>query len=94
VVVLLILSGIIYSITKNPSTDDTSVDAQTTDSTTSDDTNIVVCDAVQSYLKEQENVVIPADAATVANGNQVVVDYIGRLTDGEVFDTSVESVAQ
>lgn len=30
----------------------------------------------------------------VASGSNVVVDYVGRLADGSVFDTSVESVAK
>ena len=28
------------------------------------------------------------------NGDNIVVDYIGRLEDGSVFDTSIESIAQ
>lgn len=31
---------------------------------------------------------------TVQTGDTIVVDYIGRLTDGTIFDTSIESVAQ
>lgn len=30
----------------------------------------------------------------IANGDKIVVDYIGRLDDGSVFDTSVEAVAK
>ena len=30
----------------------------------------------------------------ITKGNNIVVDYVGRLSDQEVFDTSVESVAQ
>ena len=30
----------------------------------------------------------------IKQGDKLVVDYIGRLEDGTVFDTSVESVAQ
>ena len=31
---------------------------------------------------------------TITKGNNIVVDYVGRLSDEEVFDTSVESVAK
>lgn len=31
---------------------------------------------------------------TITKWNNIVVDYVGRLSDKEVFDTSVESIAQ
>jgi FKBP-type peptidyl-prolyl cis-trans isomerase 2 len=31
---------------------------------------------------------------TITKGNNIVVDYVGRLSDQEVFDTSVESIAK
>ncbi len=49
--------------------------------------------SVTNYLEAQNNVT-KDDSATVQSGNTIVVDYIGRLADGTVFDTSVESVAK
>lgn len=31
---------------------------------------------------------------TVKNGDQIVVDYVGKHLDGKVFDTSIQSVAE
>ncbi|MDO4713259.1 MAG: peptidylprolyl isomerase [bacterium] len=31
---------------------------------------------------------------TVKNGDLITVDYVGKLTDGSIFDTSIESVAK
>lgn len=49
--------------------------------------------AVSNYLESQKDVSIDS-STTVQSGNTIVVDYIGRLANGEVFDTSVESVAR
>lgn len=49
--------------------------------------------SVQSYLQHQSSVKVD-DSKKVQNGNNIVVDYIGRLDNGEVFDTSVETVAK
>lgn len=38
--------------------------------------------------------ILPADGALASRGAQVQVDYVGRLTDGTVFDTSVEEVSR
>lgn len=48
-------------------------------------------DAVKQYLDSAD---FKGQWAKVKPWDQVVVDYIGRLDDGTVFDTSVESVAQ
>lgn len=34
------------------------------------------------------------DNKTVQKGDTVTVDYVGKLTNGTVFDTSIESVAK
>jgi len=48
--------------------------------------------AIKDYLT-QANQDIKADQV-VASGATITVDYIGRLNDKEVFDTSVKSVAE
>lgn len=48
--------------------------------------------AIKEYLS-QANKDIKADQI-VASGDKIVVDYIGRLDEQEVFDTSVKSVAE
>jgi len=49
-------------------------------------------EAIQATL-DTANLEGEGDATIQAN-DVITVDYIGRLTDGTVFDTSVESVAQ
>lgn len=49
-------------------------------------------EAIQTYL-DQANLAGEGDI-TIKKDDAVVVDYIGRLADGTVFDTSVESVAK
>lgn len=49
--------------------------------------------AVTTYLDAQKNVTLDASQQVKA-GNTITVDYIGRLADGTVFDTSIESVAK
>ena len=49
-------------------------------------------EAIQAYLTAA-NLIGEGDATVQAN-DAIVVDYIGRLPDGTVFDTSVESVAK
>ena len=49
--------------------------------------------SVTAYLDAQKNVITDTSKTIVA-GSSIVVDYIGRLADGSVFDTSIESVAK
>ncbi|MDR2189974.1 MAG: peptidylprolyl isomerase [Candidatus Peribacteria bacterium] len=50
-------------------------------------------EAVQNYLN-QATFEPKSDAPSVQANTTIVVDYIGRLADGTVFDTSIESVAK
>lgn len=49
--------------------------------------------AVAQHLDTIKNLTID-ESKTVASNSLISVDYVGRLEDGSVFDTSVESVAQ
>lgn len=49
-------------------------------------------EAVQNYLDAAS--LTGEGTQTVKSGDNIIVDYIGRLADGTVFDTSVESVAK
>ena len=53
--------------------------------------NMTCVDAVKQYLDTAD---FKGNGSKVKQWDQVVVDYIGRLEDGTVFDTSVEPVAQ
>jgi FKBP-type peptidyl-prolyl cis-trans isomerase len=48
-------------------------------------------EAVETYL---ENTSDQGSGPEIQAGDTIAVDYIGRLEAGEVFDTSVESVAR
>lgn len=50
-----------------------------------------MCDAVREYLANAD---LQWQWQAVQKWDSIVVDYIGRLADGTVFDTSVESVAK
>lgn len=52
---------------------------------------INMCDAVQDYLTTADFEWVGQE---VKKWDDIVVDYIGRLEDGSVFDTSIESVAK
>ena len=47
----------------------------------------------EETVNEEEQVVADSDAV-VENWDTVVVDYVGKLTDWTVFDTSIRSVAE
>lgn len=49
--------------------------------------------AVEEYLAEGKKATIDITKKVVATNN-ISVDYIGRLEDGTVFDTSIESIAK
>jgi FKBP-type peptidyl-prolyl cis-trans isomerase 2 len=53
--------------------------------------NMTCVQAVKDYLAAAD---MKGNGAGVKQGDAIVVDYIGRLEDGTVFDTSVESIAQ
>lgn len=48
-------------------------------------------DAIADYLQQTKT---SSDGEVVAKGNNVTVDYVGRLDEQTVFDTSVESIAK
>ncbi len=53
--------------------------------------DVVMCDSVKEYLASADFEWVWQE---VKKWDEVVVDYIWRLKDGTVFDTSVESVAK
>ena len=53
--------------------------------------NSNMCDAVKEYLASAD---FEWKWQQVQKWDNIVVDYIGRLADGTVFDTSIESVAR
>lgn len=48
-------------------------------------------DAIAAYLQQAKT---SSNGEVVAKGNTVTVDYVGRLDEQTVFDTSVESIAK
>lgn len=69
-----------------------STSGSTSDILSSTNTSMICSDFVLAYLNSSS----PDGSwtTTVASWDEIVVDYIGRLADGSVFDTSVESVAK
>ncbi len=49
---------------------------------------------IETYLQEKAAETIADDAPVVADDNKITVHYVGRLAEGEVFDTSVEMIAK
>ena len=64
---------------------------QTTSTTSANLTNTSCKEAIAAYL----NTTTPTtNGEVVAKGNTATVDYVGRLDEQTVFDTSVESIAK
>lgn len=53
--------------------------------------DVIMCDSVKDYLSSAD---FEWAWQQVKKGDNIVVDYVWRLKDGSVFDTSVESVAK
>jgi len=53
--------------------------------------NMTCVQAIEQYLNNAD---MKGNWAKIQQWDGIVVDYIGRLEDGSVFDTSVESIAQ
>lgn len=67
-------------------------DTNTDTTPTTPTANLSCPDAVQAYLDMQASA--PIGTAAVAVWDTVEVHYVWRLANGDVFDTSVESIAQ
>ncbi len=66
--------------------------ANTAANTTTAPTSTLSCEeSITAYLDEAAG--FNGEGHQIENNDEIVVDYIGRLEDGTVFDTSVESVA-
>lgn len=89
---VLVVWGCFGSQDANQTTDD-SVLSWTTAMNTTQPTLEQCQAAVTSYLESQKNIT-PDTSKKVQSGSAITVDYIGRLANGEVFDTSIESVAK
>ena len=75
---------------------DTTIENDSLSWTTTMDTSktLAQCNlAVTAYLDSQKDVTVDS-SQKVKKGDMITVDYIGRLADGTVFDTSIESVAK
>lgn len=65
---------------------------QPQETTTNTNTSNTSCkNAITTYLQQTKT---STDGELVNKGNTITVDYVGRLDEETVFDTSVESIAQ
>ncbi|MDR0369012.1 MAG: FKBP-type peptidyl-prolyl cis-trans isomerase [Candidatus Peribacteria bacterium] len=56
-----------------------------------ENTQMTCKEAIQQYLQNADT---QGHGAEIKAGDQITVDYIGRLDDETVFDTSIESIAK
>lgn len=80
---MLVLAGCGNSNTTTDSTADETLSITSTGMNTQQ--------AIKDYLVAANTNI---QKAKVASGDKIIVDYIGRLDDHNVFDTSVESIAK
>lgn len=80
---LLSIVSIMWCSTKKTETNPTTTNVNVTNSSCKD--------AIATYLKQTNKT---TEGELVAKWNTVTVDYIGRLDEETVFDTSVESIAK
>lgn len=91
--VVLLLGGCLWTSPEDTiPTDSLSWTTTMTDITTTP--SLEECKAaVADYLSTTQSLKVDV-SKKIAKDNLVVVDYVGKLADGTVFDTSVESVAK
>jgi FKBP-type peptidyl-prolyl cis-trans isomerase 2 len=78
---------------ETPTTPETTTGTQQQDVLPPENETTMTCpEAIQSYLATAN--LEGVGESTVQVNDAIVVDYIGRLADGTVFDTSIESVAK
>jgi FKBP-type peptidyl-prolyl cis-trans isomerase 2 len=92
ILLLVLLAVGVWYFTGTNVSDDILSSNETVDMTTNQ-TQWENCPAlVQEYLANAD--MEGNGGQLVANGDTVSVEYIGRLADGSVFDTSIESIAR
>ena len=76
------------------SPDTTTLSWSTTTTMTTEQPSLAECKkVVDEYLATTKTYTVDS-SQKVSSWSAIVVDYVGRLADGSVFDTSVESVAK